>query len=84
MKISEGIENFYNYQRLNVKKKYVAELWIRPGQFPQLFRRHRAFVPHIRGHFGFHVQGIRRNQIEHKEIKVHPPGRFLCWYIPRI
>ena len=26
MKISEGIEHFYNYQRLNVKKKYVAEL----------------------------------------------------------
>jgi hypothetical protein len=25
MKISEGIEHFYNYQRLNVKKKYVAE-----------------------------------------------------------
>ena len=26
MKISQGIEHFYNYQRLNVKKKYVAEL----------------------------------------------------------
>jgi len=30
MKISEGIEHFYNYQQLNVKKKYVAELWIHP------------------------------------------------------
>jgi hypothetical protein len=26
MKISEGIEHFYNYQQLNVKKKYVTEL----------------------------------------------------------
>ena len=26
MKISQGIKHFFNYQRMNVKKKYVAEL----------------------------------------------------------
>jgi hypothetical protein len=26
MKISQGIEHFFNYQRLNVKKKYIQEL----------------------------------------------------------
>jgi hypothetical protein len=26
MKISEGIEHFYNYQRLNVKKKLRCEI----------------------------------------------------------
>ena len=70
MKISEGFEHFYNYQRLNMKKKYVAELWIHPGQFPKPFRRHRAIVHRIRRHLDIYVRTIRRNQTEHKEIKV--------------
>ena len=73
MKISKGIEHFYNYQRLNVKKKYIQKLSIYPGQFPKSFRRYRAFVHHIRGHSGFHVHLVRWDQTEYEEITIHPP-----------
>ena len=36
MKFSEGIEHFYNYQRLNVKKNtfwYPLNLWVMNSQF---------------------------------------------------
>jgi hypothetical protein len=72
MKISEGIEHFYNYQWLNVKKKYFAELRIHPGQFPKPFRRHRAIVYHIRRYLGIYVRTIRWNQTKYKEITIHP------------
>ena len=75
MKISQCVTNFFNYQKMNVKKKYVTELWIHPQQIPKPFRRHRAFVHHLRGYSGFHVQGVRWNQTEHKEITIHPPVR---------
>ena len=74
MKISQGIEHFFNYQRLNVKKKYVQELRIHHRQFSEPFRRHRAIFPRIRRHPGIYDRGVRWNETVHQKITIHPPG----------
>ena len=74
MKISEGIEHFYNYQRLKVKKKYIAELWIHSQQIPTPFRQHRAILSHIRRYLDIYVRSFRWNQTKHKEATIHPSG----------
>ncbi len=75
MKISLCVTHFFNYQRMNVKKKYVAELWIHPQQIPKPFQWHRVNIHQIRGHSGFHVHSFRWNQTEHQEITIYPPVR---------
>jgi len=55
MKISESVEHFYNYQRMNVKKNTLRNYEFILGKFSKTFQRHRANVDYIRGHFDIHV-----------------------------